>query len=75
MIFPYTSVFNDATGQLDASIFLSLSKNIKVGVQGVNLTNEVTKTLQAYTGDPGLLAPRSYFVNDRRFSFVVRGNF
>jgi TonB-dependent receptor len=75
VIFPYTSVFNDATGQLDASIFLSLSKNIKVGVQGVNLTNEVTKTLQAYTGDPNLLAPRSFFVNDRRFSFVVRGNF
>lgn len=75
VIFPYTSVFNDATGQLDASIFLSLTKNIKVGVQGVNLTNEVTKTLQAYTGDPSLLAPRSYFVNDRRFSFVVRGNF
>ena len=75
VIFPYTSVFNDATGQLDASMFLSVTKNIKIGVQGVNLTNAVTKTLQAYTGDPNKLAPRSYFVNDRRFSFVVRGNF
>lgn len=75
VIFPYTSVFNDATGQLDASVFVNVNRYIKLGVQGVNLTNEVTKTLQAYTGDPGRLAPRSYFVNDRRFSFILRGNF
>jgi TonB-dependent receptor len=75
VIFPYTSIFNAATGQLDASIFLNVTKNIKIGVQGVNLTNEVTKTLQAYTGDPGKLAPRSYFMNDRRYSFIIRGSF
>jgi len=75
VIFPYYSIFNDATGQLDASLFVNVNSNIKVGVQGVNLLNEVTKTLQAYTGDPGKLAPRSYFMNDRRFSFIVRGTF
>ena len=75
VIFPYTSIFNDATGQLDASLFVNVTKNIKVGVQGVNLLDEVTKTLQAYTGDPSKLAPRSYFMNDRRFSFIVRGSF
>lgn len=75
VIFPYTSIFNDATGQLDASIFLNVTKNVKIGVQGVNLTNEVTKTLQAYTADPNLLAPRSYFMNDRRYSFILRGSF
>lgn len=75
VIFPYTSIFQDASGQLDASAFVNLGKYVKVGVQGVNLTNSVTKTLQAYTGDPDQLAPRSYFVNDRRFSFILRGNF
>lgn len=75
VIFPYYSIFNEATGQLDASIFFNVTKNIRVGVQGVNLLDEVTKTTQAYTGDPGLLAPRSFFLNDRRFSFIVRGNF
>ena len=75
VIFPYTSIFNAATGQLDASAFINVTKNIKIGVQGVNLLNEVTKTLQAYTGDPKLLAPRSYFMNDRRYSFIVRGSF
>jgi TonB-dependent receptor len=75
VIFPYFSIFNAPTGQLDASIFFNVTKNIKIGVQGVNLLNEVTKTEQAYTGDPHLLAPRSYFMNDRRYSFIVRGSF
>jgi TonB-dependent receptor len=75
VIFPYTSIFQAATGQLDASIFLNVTKQIKIGVQGVNLTNSVTKTLQAFTGDPSMLAPRSYFMNDRRYSFIIRGTF
>ncbi len=75
VIFPYTSIYNDETGQLDASAFINLNKYIKIGVQGVNLTNESTRTLQAYTGNPDQLAPRSYFINDRRFSFILRGNF
>jgi TonB-dependent receptor len=74
-IFPYYPIYNGSTGQLDASLFFNLSKNLKIGVQGVNLLNEVTETLQSYRGDPSLLAPRSYFMNDRRFSFIIRGNF
>ena len=81
VIFPYYSIFNEPTGQLDASIFINVSDafdipgGIRIGVQGVNLLNEVTRTSQAYTGDPDRLAPRSYFMNDRRFSFIIRGNF
>ncbi len=81
VIFPYYSIFNEPTGQLDASIFLNIGSvlglpgDVRIGVQGVNLLNEVTRTTQAYTGDPELLAPRSYFMNDRRFSFILRGNF
>jgi TonB-dependent receptor len=75
VIFPYYSIYNDETGQLDASIFYNVNDNLRVGVQGVNLLNEVTTTLQAYTGDPADLAARSYFMNDRRFSFIFRGQF
>ena len=75
VIFPYYSIFNEPTGQLDASVFFNVSDNIKIGAQGVNLLNEVTKTTQAYTGNPSDLAPRSFFMNDRRFSFIIRGNF
>jgi TonB-dependent receptor len=73
-IYPRFPIYNAATGQLDASAFYSITKSIKLGVQGVNLTNTVTKTLQQFT-ITGLTAPRSYFMNDRRFSFIARANF
>src|SRR5206468_335391 len=65
--------WNGATGTLDASAFYSLRPNLKIGVQAQNLTNEVVKTLQQFTID-GKLGPRSYFMNDRRFSFILRGS-
>lgn len=74
VIYPYYPIFNDATGQLDASLFYSINKNVKFGVQGVNLLNEITKTSQQFTAT-GLTGPRSYFMNDRRFSVILRGNF
>lgn len=74
VIFPYYPVYNAATGQLDASIFLSLTDNVKLAIQGTNLLNEVTQTQQQFTAD-GLIGPRSYFINDRRFSFGIRATF
>ena len=74
VIFPYFPIYNDKTGTVDATAFYSINDRLKIGVQGVNLTNEVTKTLQQFTVD-GLLGPRSYFMNDRRFHFILRGNF
>ncbi|WP_233222295.1 TonB-dependent receptor [Allosphingosinicella deserti] len=74
VIFPYYPIFNDASGRLDATVFIDISKNFKIGVQGVNLTNEVTKTLQQFTVG-GLKGPRSYFMEDRRFHFILRGTF
>jgi TonB-dependent receptor len=74
VIIPYFPIFNESTGQLDASAFYSITPQIKIGVQGVNLTNEVTRTSQQFTLS-GLRGPRSYFMNDRRFAFIIRGNF
>lgn len=74
VIFPYFPIYNDATGQLDASLFYSVTPQIKVGIQGVNLLNEITKTIQVFT-PTGMEGPRSYFMNDRRVSFILRGNF
>ncbi|MEO6216751.1 MAG: TonB-dependent receptor [Sphingomonas sp.] len=73
VIFPYFPIYNDSEGHLDASAFLNITKKIKLGVQGVNLTNTVTKTLQQYSAG-GALGPRSYFISDRRFSFILRGS-
>jgi len=74
VIIPYFPIFNESTGQLDASAFYSITPQIKIGVQGVNLTNEVTRTSQQFTLS-GLRGPRSYFMNDRRFAFIIRGTF
>ncbi len=74
VIFPYFPVFNAGTGQLDASIFYSITKNVKIALQGTNLLNEVLKTEQQFTAG-GLYGPRSYFINDRRYTIGVRANF
>jgi TonB-dependent receptor len=73
-IYPYFPVYQTATGQLDASAFYNITSHIKVGVQGVNLTDTVTKTEQQFTSG-GLLGPRSYFITDRRYSLIVRGSY
>jgi TonB-dependent receptor len=74
VIHPFFPVYNDDSGQLDASAFYSVNDQIKVGIQAVNLNNNVTKTIQVFTAD-GKQGPRQYFTNDRRFSFILRGNF
>jgi outer membrane receptor protein involved in Fe transport len=74
VIFPFSPIYGEATGQLDASIFYDLTDNIKIGVQGVNLLDEVTQTSQVIDFD-GTRITRSAFRNDRRYTFLVRFDF
>nr|MBO2490278.1 TonB-dependent receptor [Gammaproteobacteria bacterium] len=74
VITPFAPILNEDTGQLDGSFMYTLNDNIKIGVQGVNLLNEVTKTRQILNDDL-LSAPRSWFMNDRRYSLIVRLTF
>ena len=74
VIFPFNSIYQPSTGQLDASIFYDLTDNVKIGIQGVNLLDDVTETTQTINED-GLRAPRNYFRNDRRFAFIARATF
>ncbi len=71
VIFPFNSIYQPSTGQLDASIFFDITDQIKVGVQAVNLLDDITETTQTIDAS-GLRAPRNYFRNDRRFTFIVR---
>jgi TonB-dependent receptor len=89
VIIPFAPIYQPDGGQLDASLFYSITPQIKVGVQAANLLNQTTQTLQQttydatgdrvgtanYTPVAGPLAPRSFFQNDRRFTFGVRFNF
>jgi TonB-dependent receptor len=74
VIVPYAPIMNEATGQLDGSLFYTINPKVKIGVQGVNLLNEITKTTQVLNDDL-LKTGRSWFMNDRRYTFVVRASF
>lgn len=73
-IFPFSPIWQEATGQLDASIFFDVTDYLKVGVQGVNLLDEVTRTSQVIDFD-GTRVTRSAFRNDRRYTFLARFDF
>ena len=66
-------VYNDDQGYLDASVFYNVTDNIKVGLQAVNLANTETRTYSKI--DANLKVPRTWFVDDTRYTFVVRANF
>ncbi|KFA39566.1 hypothetical protein KWS_0102520 [Xanthomonas vasicola pv. musacearum NCPPB 4384] len=69
----------DDVGQLDGSLFYRFTPHLQLGFQANNLTNTVTKVLMgptSYTGGEvdNRLYTRSWFVNDRRYSLVLRMN-
>jgi TonB-dependent receptor len=73
-IFPFSPIWQEAGGQLDASIFFTVNKQLKLGIQGVNLLDTVTRTSQVVDFD-GTRITRSAFRNDRRFTFLARFDF
>lgn len=79
VIVPNDPIINKATGQLDASIFFAVTPQIKIGIQGSNLTNEVTRTTAVISkiGDPKgyVEVPRGWYMSDRRFAAIARFNF
>jgi TonB-dependent receptor len=77
VIVPYQPIMQAASGQLDGSIFYQLTPKVKIGLQAVNINNNVTKTLAVVDtkGNQLVEAGRSWFINDRRFTFIVRGTF
>lgn len=73
-IFPYSPIWVEDTGQLDGSFFYTVNDKLKVGIQAVNLLDEVTETSQVLDFD-GTRRPRSFIRNDRRYTVSARFNF
>jgi TonB-dependent receptor len=78
-IFPYSPIIHESTGQLDGSFFYNFNnfyglENLKVGLMGVNLLDEVVKTSQIIDY-AGTTFQRSAYRNDRRFTLVTRFEF
>lgn len=71
VIVPYAPIMNENTGSLDGSFFYNVTPQIKIGVQGANLLDNITRTSQIL--DNNLLRTgRSWFISDRRISLIVR---
>jgi TonB-dependent receptor len=77
VITPFDPIFQEAYGQWDASITYGLTEQIKIGVQGLNLTNAITKTSAAVAdqNDDVRLVPRGWYMNDKRLTFILRAAF
>jgi hypothetical protein len=74
VFYPFAPMFNEPTSTLDGSFFYSFDDHVKLGVQGQNLLNEVTRTTQVIDANLDT-APRSWFTTDRRLSIVLRANY
>ncbi len=71
---PGVPTFAESRGQLDGSVFYRVNDSWQVGVQGSNLLqDEVVTSSLAADGQTRVL--RHSFIYDRRFTFVVRGQF
>ncbi|MEH3159906.1 MAG: TonB-dependent receptor [Sphingomonas taxi] len=69
--FPFLPVYALATGQADASLFYTVNKQFKIGLQVQNLLDATTRTTFVLNKD-GLEAPRSWFKSDRQYQLSVR---
>lgn len=67
-------LWNDDYGTVDASLTYKINDNFSTGIQFTNLLDATTKTIMILDGK-GLEAGRSWFVNDRRVSLQLKGNF
>lgn len=62
-------IYNESTGQVDASLKYQVNDQFQIGLQGVNLLSEVTETT-AQIDDAGQRVRRALFENDRRISLI-----
>lgn len=67
-------LWNDDAGFLDGSVFYKISDNVSIGIQATNLLDTQSKTIMILD-DNGTQAGRSWFVQDRRYSAVLRATF
>ncbi len=75
VITPFYPIFQESTGQLDGSFFYTVNENLKIGVQGANLLDEITETTSYIPNADGRRGGRSWFRNDRRVTVSARFSF
>ena len=72
--FPFLPVYQLPAGTMDGSLFYTVDKTFKIGIQASNLLDTTTKTTFLLNGN-GQEAPRSFFKSDRQYNISVRLTF
>ncbi len=67
-------IYSMPSGQMDASIAYQINDNFKIALEGSNLLNEMTHT-SMQVDEAGTKLKRNFFINDRRLSLVLKGQF
>lgn len=70
----FAPIFNDDQGYLDASIWYSINDNIRIGLEGSNLLDEMTVTRTQFN-QAGVTTPKTYSMTDKRYALSVRATF
>lgn len=67
-------IYSEASGQLDATVSYKLTDNFKIALEASNITDEMTRT-RMQVDEAGTKLKRNAFINDRRYSLVLKGQF
>ena len=70
----FAPIFSDDQGYLDASIWYTVNDNIRIGIEGSNLLNEMTLTRTQFNQE-GVTTPKNFSLTDRRYALSVRATF
>lgn len=70
----FSPIYDEAQGYMDASLWYSINDNVKVGIEGSNLLNEMTRTLSQVNAE-GDTTGKTYSLTDRRYAVSMRITF
>lgn len=70
----FAPIYSEDQGYLDASIWYTVNDNIRIGIEGSNLLDEMTLTRTQFNQD-GITTPKNYSLTDRRYALSVRATF
>jgi iron complex outermembrane recepter protein len=70
----FVPAYAKASGMVDASLYYAINENVKIGIEGSNLTNTETQT-QYQMDQAGTKTDALSFTTDRRYALSVRATF
>ena len=74
VVFPNQPTYQAENGQLDGSLFYTVTPHIKVGIEGNNILATTAENLVQINA-AGLKATRALFQTDRRLTLALRASF